>query len=110
MFIRFNTDALESEESRARADSQQIVSLTPDCEVSRDSVLYVRSLFASLVESKEVEGKEEAVEDTVEQSMTIEPIVLMQPAQPPAITLLERFVIYYVQKHGLVAGFKWKVL
>ena len=108
MFIRFNTDALESKESRARAESQQIVSLTPDCEVPRDSVLYVRSLFASLVESIEVEGKEEAVEEMVEQSMPIEPIVLMQPAQPPAITLLERFVIYYVQKHGLVAGFKWK--
>ena len=37
-----------------------------------------------------------------------EPIVLMQPPSPPAVTLLERFITYYIQKHGLVAGFKWR--
>ena len=34
------------------------------------------------------------------------PVVLIPPL-PPALTLRERFINYYVEKHRVVVGYKW---
>ena len=63
MFIRFNSDALESTKQQQQTEAQQIVSLTPDCEVPRDSAMYIQGMFAGVGEHKQAEGKEEREED-----------------------------------------------
>ena len=107
MFIRFNCDALESNEQRAEA--QQVTSLTPDCDEPRDSAAYIKVMFAA-VENREAEGKkarEENVMRDEEAAVDDAPAVVLQPPLPLPVTLLERFINYYVQKHGLVVGYKW---
>ena len=107
MFIHFNCDALESNEQQDEA--QQITSLTPDCDEPRDSATYIRAMFA-VVENRAAEGREEREEnvmDDEEAAVDNAPAVVLQPPLPRPVTLLERFINYYVQKHGLVFGFKW---
>jgi hypothetical protein len=119
MFIRFNTDALQDESKRPAG--QLFVELTEDGDVEADSTRQVKELFAFFSELRWPAGSDEKKNDEAdEQAMDLaeaeaevdnaindSAAIQMEAELPVPEDITERFITYFIAKHGLVAGVRW---